>query len=324
MSRGGFAYSNDTGRFLACEPLAAGHRFAVVGVPFDGAGTHRPGARFGPQAIRHASLMLCDGVHPLFDVTPLARGPQSPCLLGDALDLRLPNASGVAAAQAAIAAQAAPLAAAHHCVFLGGDHAVTLPLLRAVHARHGRLALVHFDAHCDTWSDHFGEPAGHGTWVREAIEAGLVDPARTVQIGIRSPGERAAREYVPGRGGLVLSGRELRGRDGVALQPLIDAVLARVGDAPAYLTFDIDALDPAFAPGTGTPEAGGLTTAQALTLLEGLAALRFVGMDCCEVAPAYDHAQVTSLAAATLVWTYLCGRIARAPSGREAAPVTRL
>jgi agmatinase len=234
-------------------------------------------------------------------------------LLGDSLDMRIPNASPLALVREQIQMQAAALMARHHCVFLGGDHSVTLPLLRAARAQHGELALVHFDAHCDTWQDHFGEPSGHGTWTYEAIAEGLVSPAHTVQIGLRSSGERAAREYVQDQGGLIFTARQLRGLDGVALEPVLASVLERIGQRPCYLTLDIDCLDPAFAPGTGTPEPGGLSSSQLLTLLEGLAPLNMVGMDCVEVAPAYDHAELTSLAAATCVWTYLCGQVAKLP-----------
>ncbi|TXT35787.1 MAG: agmatinase [Comamonadaceae bacterium] len=303
MTFGHFAYANHSSRFLAAPELDK-QPFAVAGVPFDGAVTHRPGARFGPHEIRRASLMLCDGIHPHFDVTPLG-------LLGDAYDMRLPNASPLSEVRAHIQHQAALLMAQHHCVFLGGDHSVTLPLLRAAHAQHGELALVHFDAHCDTWVDHFGEPSGHGTWTYEAIAEGLVSPMHTVQIGLRSSGERAAREYVQDQGGLIFTARQLRGLDGAALQPVIAEIVSRLQGRPCYITVDIDCLDPAFAPGTGTPEPGGLSSSQVLTLLEELSVLDCIGMDCVEVAPAYDHAELTSTAAATLVWTYLCGQVAK-------------
>lgn len=303
---GHFAFVNHSNRFLACAPLD--HQpFAVAGVPYDGAVTHRPGARFGPQAIRAASLMLCDGIHPHFDVSPLAH-------VGDALDMRLPNASPLTEVRRHIEAQAAELMARHHCVFLGGDHSVTLSLLRAAQARYGGgepLACVHFDAHCDTWQDHFGEPSGHGTWTYEAIREGLISAPHTVQIGIRSSGERAAREYVADQGGQIFTARALRGHDGAGLAPVLEAIRGRIGQRPCYLTLDIDVLDPAFAPGTGTPEPGGLSSSQVLTFLEELADLNWIGMDCVEVAPAYDHAELTSNAAATFVWTYLCGRVAR-------------
>ena len=303
MSFGQFAYANNSNRFLAAPELGT-QRFAVCGVPFDGAVTNRPGARFGPQEIRRASLMLCDGTHPLFDVSPLGQ-------LGDAGDMRLPNASPLTEVRAAIQQQAAGLMSKHHCVFIGGDHSVTLPLLRALHAQHGPVALVHFDAHCDTWSSHFDEPSGHGTWTYEALQEGLVDATKTVQIGIRSSGERAAREYVQDQGGLIYTARALRGRDGSQLDAILEQIKARIGDTPCYLTLDIDCLDPAFAPGTGTPEPGGMTSSQVMTFLEELAPLNFVGMDCVEVAPAYDHAELTSNAAAQFIWTYLCGQVSK-------------
>jgi agmatinase len=194
-------------------------------------------------------------------------------------------------------------------------------LLQAYRRHLGRpLAVIHFDAHCDTWSDHFGEPSGHGTWVREAIEQQLVVPGCFTQVGIRSAGVRAARDFVRQRGGLIFTARELRGVEGTAQwAPWLERLrerLAAHGDPPLYLSLDIDCLDPAFAPGTGTPEPGGLTTSQVLSVLEELADLPFVGMDCVEVAPAYDHAELTSQAAAVFVWTYLCGRIAARQTDR--------
>ena len=303
MAIGQFAYANNSNRFLACEPLT-NQAFAVLGVPFDGAVTNRPGARFAPQEVRRASLMLCDGIHPYFNVSPLGQ-------LGDGGDMLLPNASPLVEVRAAIERQAAQAMAAHHCVFLGGDHSVTLPLLRAARKQHGPLALIHFDAHCDTWSDHFGEPSGHGTWTYEALQEGLASPAHTVQIGLRSSGERAARDYVQDQGGQIFSARDLRGRDGDGLAGVVDSIRQRLGNRPCYITLDIDCLDPAFAPGTGTPEPGGMSSSQVLTLLEAFASLNCIGMDCVEVAPAYDHAELTSNAAATFVWTYLCGQLAK-------------
>jgi len=302
----GFAYLSDT-HFLKAPP-AATQRFAVAGIAWDGSTTNRPGARFGPRVIRTASHMLCDGTHPYFDVSPVRQ-------LGDAGDLALPNTS-LAAMREALAPLAAPLIARHHMAWLGGDHSITLPLLRAYRAQFGRpLAVLHFDAHCDTWKDHFGEPSGHGTWVYEAIQEGLVVKECFVQVGIRSAGERDAREYVRDQGGAIHTARDLRGLEGPAqLAPLLADLRARLqrhGMPPLYVSLDIDCLDPAFAPGTGTPEPGGLTTNQVLSILEGLAELPCVGMDCVEVAPPYDHAELTSYAAAQFVWTYLCGQLAR-------------
>ena len=302
------------GAFLKAPPAEPNSRYAVAGVAWDGSVTNRPGARFGPQAIRRASHMLCDAIHPFFDVSPLGLTGGS---LGDVGDLPLPNTS-LERMREALAPLAHELLRAHHMVWLGGDHSITLPLLRAYKAWLGRpLAVVHFDAHCDTWTDHFGEPSGHGTWVYEAIQEGLVIPECFTQIGIRSAGERAAREYVREQGGLIYSARDLRGLESPQqLAPIFGGIRSRLaehGHPPVYLSLDIDCLDPAFAPGTGTPEPGGMTTNQVLSVLEELADLPFVGMDCVEVAPAYDHAELTSNAAANFVWTYLCGRIANDP-----------
>lgn len=305
MADHGFAFLSQN-TFMKAPAKSRNRRFAVAGIAWDGSVTNRPGARFGPDAIRRASHMLCDGTHPYFDCSPLDQ-------LTDHGDLALPN-TDLTSMRAALQAAVPAMLAAHHCCWLGGDHSITLPLLRAYREHAGQpLALLHFDAHCDTWADHFGEPSGHGTWTREAIEEGLVDPASTVQIGIRSAAEKSARDYVSERGGLVLTSRDLRGRESAEQ---LAGVLANIrthldGSRPAYLTLDIDCLDPAFAPGTGTPEPGGLSTAQVLTLIEALADLSWIGMDCVEVSPPYDHAELTSNAAAHCVWTYLSGQAAK-------------
>jgi agmatinase len=310
-----FAFLSDTGFLKAGAPDAA-TPYAVAGVAWDGATTNRPGARMGPRAIRQASHMLCDGTHPHFDVSPCGR-------LGDAGDLALPNTS-LDTLRAALEPQALALIRRHHMAWLGGDHSITLSLLRAYRQHLGRpLAVIHFDAHCDTWTDHFGEPSGHGTWVSEAMQEGLVIDACVTQLGLRSAGTREARDYVQARGGQIFTARQLRGLASPAqLAPVLGAIrerLAAHGHPPVYLSLDIDCLDPAVAPGTGTPEPGGLDTHQVFTLLEELADLPFVGMDCVEVAPAYDHAELTSLAAAHCVWTYLCGRVARGPAAAGAS-----
>ncbi|MFO1250951.1 MAG: agmatinase [Inhella sp.] len=292
--------------FLQCPPPRGDEPFALAGLCWDGATTNRPGARLGPGAIRAASQLLCDGTHPLFDTSPQGQ-------LADLGDLPLPNTS-LAAVRQALAAQVPALLTRHHMVWLGGDHSLTLSLLRAYRQHLGQpLALIHFDAHCDTWTEHFGEASGHGTWVHEALQEGLLRPEGVVQIGIRSAAERAARERVSAVGGLVFDGRSLRGLEGAALAPLLRTVrerMAALGHPPVYISLDIDCLDPACAPGTGTPEPGGLSSGQLLTLLEDLATLNCVGLDCMEVSPPYDHAQLTSLAAAHAVWSYLCARLA--------------
>jgi agmatinase len=295
--------------FLKVAAADADTPFAVAGVAWDGAVTNRPGARFGPRAIREASHMLCDGLHPHFDVSPIGS-------LGDAGDVPLPNTS-LEAMRAALQPEVARLLQAHHMCWLGGDHSITLALLRAYRQHLGRpLAVIHFDAHCDTWSSHFGEPSGHGTWVYEAMQEGLVINACFTQLGIRSSGSRDAREYVAEQGGQIFTARALRGLESPSqLAGVLGAIrnrLAEHGNPPVYLSLDIDCLDPAYAPGTGTPEPGGLTSGQVMSLLEEWVDLPFVGMDCVEVAPPYDHAELTSQAAAAFVWTYLCGRLASA------------
>lgn len=292
--------------FLKAPAASTATPFAVAGIAWDGSVTNRPGARLAPRAIREASHMLCDAIHPHFDVSPEGQ-------LGDAGDLPLPNTS-LAAMREAMKPLVERLIRAHHMAWIGGDHSITLPLLRAYREMLGRpLAVIHFDAHCDTWEDHFGEPSGHGTWVYEAIQEGLAVRECFTQLGIRSAGVREAREYVRDQGGLIFTARDLRGLENATqLAPVLGAIrerLAAHGHPPVYLSLDIDCLDPAFAPGTGTPEPGGMSTNQVLTVLEELADLPFVGMDCVEVSPPFDHAELSSQAAAHFVWTYLCGRL---------------
>jgi agmatinase len=283
--------------FLRSPALAIGHRFGVAGIAWDGAVTNRAGARFGPRAIREASHMLCDGTHPHFDVALDG-------VLGDAGDLLLPNTS-LAAMRSVLEIQALPLVTNHHMVWLGGDHSITLSLLRAYHAPPGppagRGALRRPLRHLDRPLRRAQRPRHLG--LRGHAAEGLVLPACFTQIGIRSAGERAARQYVADQGGQIFTARSLRGLESPAqLAPVLQAITSRLdahGSPPLYISLDIDCLDPAFAPGTGTPEPGGLSTNQVLSLLEGLAALPCVGMDCVEVAPPYDHAELTSNAAAT-------------------------
>lgn len=262
---------------------------AVLGVPFDGAVTNRPGARFGPQAIRRASAIF-DG-DPQFPsgLDPFDR--LNVVDFGDChLDIRRP-----AMIPGAIEEQAQAIVdTGCHLVTLGGDHFITLPLLRAHAMRHGPLALVQFDAHQDTWEDE-GDCMSHGTFVSRAVSEGLIDPVRSIQIGIRT--------VAPADFGIeILDAHEAHrlGADGIAAE-----IGARVGDAPAYLTFDIDCLDPAYAPGTGTPVAGGLSSHIALAALWGTRGIDWRGMDIVEVSPPYDHADITAIAGATVVQHYL-------------------
>jgi agmatinase len=265
----------------------------IAGIPLDLGTTNRSGARFGPGAIRQASRMLVDGAHPQHwvDATklPLADIGDFAIALGD-----------LVASMALIEAQAQKI---EHLVALGGDHSITLPLLRALAKKKGRLALVHLDAHVDTWSDNFGQTYGHGSVFYHAIEEGLIDPRRMIQIGIRSPVPREVHDWTAARGVVTITAQEVHATSPAAIAERIGEVVA---DAPVYLSIDIDVLDPAFAPGTGTPEIGGLASWQAQAIVRRLQGLQFVGMDLVEVAPAYDVAEITALAGATMAWEYIC------------------
>jgi agmatinase len=274
------------------QGAAADAMVTVAGIPFDVGTSNRPGARFGPAAIRAASRMLIDGDHPVAWRRPaawVADVGNFEIALGD-----------IPASLKLIEAQAASVP---HLVSLGGDHSITLPLLRALAGR-GRepVALVHFDAHVDTWPESFGQVYGHGSPFYHAIEEGLVQPARMVQVGIRSPVERTVFEWTLSRGVQVIDAATVHEQGPAAIAARIRAC---IGQERCYLSFDIDALDPSCAPGTGTPEVGGLFTWQAQSIVRRLQGVRFVGMDAVEVAPAYDVSEITALAAATMVWEYL-------------------
>jgi agmatinase len=278
--------------FLGLERSDPGAAICIAGIPYDLGTSNRPGARFGPDAIRRASRMLVDGDH------PLDWGDPAELDIADIGDFRIAHGD-IQGSLAAIEAQAAPLP---HLVALGGDHTVTLGLLRALARRRGPLALVHFDAHVDTWPESFGLAWGHGSPFYHAIEEGLIDPRRTVQIGIRSPMRKAVHDWTVSKGVEIVFADEVHEKGpAAAAERIRDAV----GDMPAYLTFDIDALDPAFAPGTGTPEVGGLATWQARAILRRLTGMSFVGIDVVEVSPPYDVSEITALAAATIAWDYL-------------------
>ena len=267
--------------------------FVVAGIPLDIGTTNRSGARDGPRAIRQASRMLVDGAHPASWVDPAVLS------LSDAGDFALALGDTKGSLRL-IEEQAAGIA---HLLALGGEHGITLPLLRARAKRQGGpLALVHFDAHVDTWPDNFGQAYAHGSVFFHAIEEGLVDPNRMIQIGIRSPVGRDIWDWTVGKGVSIWTAQEVHTSGPEAV---IEAVHAKVGQGKTYLSFDIDALDPSQAPGTGTPEVGGLWTWQVKAILHQLAGIEFIGMDVVEVAPPYDVAEITALAAATIAWQYL-------------------
>jgi agmatinase len=278
--------------FLGVERTNADAAICVAGIPFDLGTSNRPGARFGPVAIRQASRMLVDGDHP-------ASWAEMEALdLADVGDFRIAHGD-ILGTLAKIAEQAASF---EHLVALGGDHTITLALLRALARRRGPIGLVHFDGHVDTWPESFGLVWGHGSPFYHAIQEGLVDPRRTIQIGIRSPLHRDIFDWTVGKGVTIVSAEDVHESRPQAVAERIRAV---IGDEPAYLSFDVDALDPAFAPGTGTPEVGGLATWQVRAMLRRLAGLSFAGMDVVEVSPPYDVAEITALAAATIAWDYI-------------------
>jgi agmatinase len=263
---------------------------AVLGVPFDSGVSYRPGARFGPAHIRESSRLLRPW-NPALGAAPFAAQQ-----VADAGDLAV-NPFSIDEAIAQIEAGARDLAErVPFTLALGGDHTVALPFLRVVAGRHGPVAVVHFDAHLDTWDTYFGAAYTHGTPFRRAAEEGLLDPTGGLHVGIRGPlydaGDLSRDSDL---GFQVVSAPEL---EDLRVAGLAERIRDRVGDRPVYVSVDIDVLDPAHAPGTGTPEAGGLTSRELLAALRSLAGLNLVGADIVEVAPAYDHAQITGIAAA--------------------------
>jgi agmatinase len=267
---------------------------AVIGVPFDSGVSYRPGARFGPEAIRAASKLLRP-YHPALDIEPWAT-----LQFADAGDV-VANPFNIDEAIEHVQA-GAQLAyeRADRLITLGGDHTIALPLLRAAHARFGPVALIHFDAHLDTWDTYFGARYTHGTPFRRASEEGLLALDRSAHVGIRnSLYGRIDLDDDRRLGFAIVSSLDLARR---GVDEAVDRIRERVGDRPLYISIDIDVLDPAHAPGTGTPEPGGLTSRELQLILHGLADLPIVGGDVVEVAPAYDHAQLAALAAATTVY----------------------
>ena len=269
---------------------------AILGIPFDGGTSYRPGARFGPQAIRQASRHLRTQYHPAYDAEPFAQQQ-----VADAGDVAC-NPYSIAEAVAQIQSAATDLLGQvdKGVVSLGGDHTIALPLLRAAHHHAGPVALVHFDAHLDTWDTYFGAPYTHGTPFRRAAEEGLFLDAASMHVGIRGP-LYSRQDLINDRDlGFKVIHCDAFETHGVPY--VIERIRERIGDHPVYLSVDIDVLDPAHAPGTGAPEIAGLTTRELLGVLRGLAGSRIVAADVVEVAPAYDHAEITSLAAATLAY----------------------
>lgn len=270
---------------------------AVVGVPFDSGTSYRPGARFGPAAVRQGSRLLRPW-HAGLGVAPLTAQQ-----VADAGDIACNPFDITEAAGQIEAATASLLDEAGQVLAIGGDHTIAYPLLRATSQRAGPPALVHFDAHLDTWDTYFGAPLTHGTPFRRAAEEGLFDRDRSVHVGIRGPlySQRDLEEDSE-LGFCVIDAMEV-GRSGA--DAVAERIRRRVGGARVYLSIDIDVLDPAHAPGTGTPEAGGLTSRELLGILRRLAGLPLAGADVVEVSPAYDHAEITAIAAAHVCYELL-------------------
>ena len=268
---------------------------AVLGVPFDSGTSYRPGARFGPMGVRQASRHLRPGHHVELDCSPFAA-----IQVVDAGDVPVTPFS-IEEAIGQIAAHAGDLLhGGRKVIAVGGDHTIALPMLRSVVREHGPVALVHFDAHLDTWDTYFNAPTTHGTIFRRAFEEQLLIEDHSIHVGIRGP--------IYGREDLDddrrFGFRTIRASDidVLGVTGAIDAITDRVADLPVYLSIDIDVLDPSVAPGTGTPEAGGLSSRELLRVLRGLTSLNLVSADLVEVAPAYDHAEITCIAAATVIF----------------------
>ncbi|WP_197382295.1 agmatinase [Mycolicibacterium mengxianglii] len=268
----------------------------VVGVPFDSAVTYRPGARFGPNAVRQGSRLI-RGYNPELDIKPF-----EVCQYADAGDIAC-NPFDIAQAVDQIAGELTGLlSGGRRAVVLGGDHSVALPSLRAAHSVHGPMALVHFDAHLDTFEGMYGADITHGTPFRKAFEEGLLRD-NNIHVGVRgSVYDKQDLVNDAGMGFSIITCREISkiGSDGI-----IERIKERVGDAPVYVSVDIDVLDPAHAPGTGTPEAGGMSSRELLEVIRGLDDVNLVGADVVEVSPAYDHAEITAVAAANVTWELL-------------------
>lgn len=278
---------------------------AVVGIPFDSGVSYRPGTRFGPSHVRESSRLLRP-YNPAQDVSPFAIAqvvdagdiPVNPFDLTEAV-------TEVERAALALGEQV------QRIVTIGGDHTVALPLLRAVAAKHGPVAVLHFDAHLDTWDTYFGAPITHGTPFRRASEEGLIDLTASCHVGTRGPLYSKQDLEDDERLGFSIVSSEFIEEHGV--EAGIARILQRIGDKPLYVSIDIDVLDPAHAPGTGTPEAGGLTSRELLRILRALKSQNIVGADVVEVSPAYDHAQMTGIAASHVVYelvTLLAARLA--------------
>jgi len=282
---------------------------AIVGVPFDSGVSYRPGARFGPAHIRQSSKLLRP-YNPAQDIAPFAVQQ-----VVDAGDITCNPFDIEETLKQVHEGALSLLERADRLVSLGGDHTIALPLLRAINERHGPVALVHFDAHLDTWDTYFGARYTHGTPFRRASEEGLIDLTASVHMGIRGP-LYGPLDLAQDRdlGFQVIPANEL---DAAGAAGVAEQIKARTAGRPVYLSIDVDVLDPAAAPGTGTPEAGGLTSRELLTILRNLSSMTIVSMDVVEVSPPYDHAEITGIAAAHIVYEALSVMAPRPAASRE-------
>ncbi|HET6425364.1 MAG TPA: agmatinase [Planctomycetaceae bacterium] len=282
----------------ALQPTPVAADVAILGVPYDSSTSNRSGTRMGPRALREQSLLLW-GYNNAQQVAPF-----SALKVVDAGDVAVIPVDVMATHHAIEAHAAGWLNAGVKLITLGGDHSISLPVLRQHAAKHGPLAVLHFDAHPDTWdSEYSGHRYSHGTPFIRAIEESLIDPAAYIQLGIRGP-TSGPQDYVDSLnlGTRMITIDEFRQRP---MADVIQEIRDRLGSRPLYVTFDIDCVDPAFAPGTGTPEVGGFTSYEALQLVRGLAGLNFVGFDLVEVSPPYDPTAITAILGANLVFEFL-------------------
>lgn len=283
---------------LPSQPTAAGLDVAFVGVPLDTGTSNRSGARFGPRQIRAESCLL----RPYNMATRAA--PFDSLQVADIGDIAIDTFNLPKCVDIITDAYRRIVADGCRPLTLGGDHTLSFPILRAMAEKYGPVGLIHVDAHADINEHMFGEPIAHGTPFRRAVEAGVLDTRRCVQIGLRGTGYAADDFDWPRRQGFrVVQAEECWHR---SLTPLMEEVRAQVGGGPVYLSYDIDSLDPSIAPGTGTPEIGGLTTIQALEIIRGCWGLDLVGCDLVEVSPPYDPAGNTAITAANLLFEMLC------------------
>ncbi|MEM8796015.1 MAG: agmatinase [Pseudomonadota bacterium] len=283
-----------------------GADIVVSGIPFDNAVTNRPGCRLGPRGLRQASTQLAElkafpyGFDPFETLTVIDAGdcfvdPHHPASIVETIEEHIAGILGSGA----------------KALTLGGDHFITYPILKAYAARFGPTALIQFDAHCDTWDDA-DNALDHGVMFRRAVNEGIIDTDHSIQVGLRT--------YNDADHGFEILTSPFVHREGITRT--LEHIHQRVGDRPCYISFDIDCLDPAFAPGTGTPVTGGLASWQALELIRGLGSLDLKGFDIVEVSPPFDHAEITAIAGATLCYEWI--NLMAMNKGATSAPVGRL